>query len=137
VMVESFAAAARPWTLPLRPVQDAVDVDAGVAQALASTAKPTALFAPADSITALVYRALAARRLRVGKDVSVVSVNHDAPIVAALYPALTTVDIHARAIGRKAVDMLAARIVAGPDEPAVEAVIAPTLVDGESIRQLR
>jgi DNA-binding LacI/PurR family transcriptional regulator len=121
--------------LPLRPI-DAARVDALVDRLLAARPRPTALFCPADSIAALVYRALAARGLSVGADLSLVSGNNEAPLLAGLHPGLDTFDVRAELAGRRAVAQLAWRLEHPDEPPGMTIHIAPTLVQrGSVLRQ--
>jgi LacI family transcriptional regulator len=120
------------WELPLRPV-DQVGLVAGlVDELLRANPRPTAVFVPGDSVTAMVYRALAERGLRVGRDLSLVSCNHEPPILAGLFPTPTTIDIHAEEIGRRAVDQLAWRL-AHDRQVGLDVGVEPTLVEGQSV----
>jgi LacI family transcriptional regulator len=103
---------------------------------LAAQPRPTAIFAAADSVAVLVYRALAVRELRVGRDMSVISGNNDAPLIAGLHPHLTTFDVHAHEMGRLAVRQLAMRMSYPGQLPASELICDPTLVEGESVARL-
>jgi DNA-binding LacI/PurR family transcriptional regulator len=123
------------WQLPLKIAQDVESVQELVEAMLAQTPRPTAVFAPADSIAALIYRALTVRGLRIGEEISLVSCNNEQPIKEMLYPALTTIDVHATAIGHRAVDQLVWRIK-NRDAPAMELRLEPTLIEGESVSQL-
>lgn len=123
------------WELPLRPVRDVASVDGLIDQVLAASPKPTAIFTPADSIAALVYRSLASRGMQAGRDMGVISCNNERPIVAGLYPTLTTLDTHAEQIGRRAVDQLVWRM-AHPEGVGAELGVGPTLVEGDSVRQV-
>ncbi|HYF52563.1 MAG TPA: LacI family DNA-binding transcriptional regulator, partial [Planctomycetota bacterium] len=95
--------------------------------------RPTALFVPADSIAVQAYAALRARGLRVGKDVSLASCNREVPLIQSLEPALTTIDIHAEALGSNAVELLASRIERRMREPQARIVVQPELVEGASV----
>jgi DNA-binding LacI/PurR family transcriptional regulator len=120
------------WSLPLHAV-DQVEMVEGLAERLmAMRQRPTAVFAPDDSMGAMVYRALTRRGLAVGKDLSLISCNNETPLHIGLYPAPTTIDVHADEIGRRAVDQLAWRI-AHPSAPAMDTGIEPTLVPGASV----
>lgn len=124
------------WELPLKATRDVASVQELVDRLLALPQRPTALFAPADSIAALVYRALAARQLQVGRDISLISSNNERTLGDGLFPALTTIDTHAERIGARAVEQLAWRMEHGTIEPAIELNIEPALVEGDSIQAL-
>lgn len=116
------------WALPLGVVES---VGPALDRLLEGPERPGAVFVPADSIAAALYRALQERGLRPGRDLGIVSCNHEPPLLAGLHPALSTVDIRAEEIGRRSVDLLAARLEA-PDAPEVDAGLAPVLIEGAS-----
>jgi LacI family transcriptional regulator len=119
-----------PKPFPVRPVDGVEAVDRLLETALRRGR--TAVFVPADSVAALLYRAMAERRLRPGRDLAVVSCNHEALLREGLTPALTTIDIHAASIGARGVDQLYWR-AARPGEPRESSVLlAPVLVEGDS-----
>ncbi|QDU60251.1 Ribose operon repressor [Planctomycetes bacterium Pan216] len=121
------------WSLPLRPPTDVDAVERLVDQMLRSRVRPTGLLAAADSVATLTYRALAARDLVVGRDISVISANNDTAWIAGLHPRLTTFDVHAERIGRLAVHQLAFRM-SDPGAPGeVQLLVEPTLVEGNSV----
>jgi len=68
-----------------------------------------------------------------GRDVSVISCNNECALVAGLFPALTTIDIHAEAIGRRAVAQLMWRIEHPMDRFQTTTVVEPTVVEGASV----
>ncbi len=122
-------------SLPLRPVSDGQLVDDLVGRMLKLRRKPTALFCPADSITAMVYRACSRRGIQVGKDLSIVSCNNELPLLTGLYPEVTTIDICADQIGRQAVEQLIWRLQ-HPESPLVSVSVQPRLVEGMSVATL-
>ncbi|PQO38842.1 hypothetical protein C5Y96_02940 [Blastopirellula marina] len=124
------------WQLPMQPPTDVSDVMHLVDQLLEMKPRPTAVFAAADSVATLVYRALATRGLQVGKDISVISANNDEPLIAGLHPGLTTFDIHAEQIGRVAVQQLACRMAQPVGMPDVEIQLEASLVERESVVKL-
>ena len=127
------------WSLPLKPPLAVETVQKLVDRVLASIPQPTAIFAAADSIAAQVYRALAVRGLQVGRDISVISANNDQALIAALHPHLTTLDVHAHETGRQAVRHLGMRLMSSSKSVSsdVELMVEPTLVEGESVVDLR
>ena len=133
--VENVFGEKADWTLPLRPVSDLRLVDDLVGKLLKLRSKPTALFCPADSITAMVYRACARRGIQVGKDISVVSCNNELPLLAGLYPEVTTIDVCAEQIGRQAVEQLIWRLDHRESQP-VSVSVQPQLVEGMSVARL-
>jgi len=125
------------WHLPLEPPLHVETVQGLVDRLLAARPRPTAVFAAADSVATLVYRALAVRDLRPGSDLSVISANNDHSLIAGLHPDLTTFDIHAFQIGRLAVRQLAARIADPDAQPCTDLMIQSTLVEGRSVADLQ
>lgn len=130
--VESFLGRVGDWSLPLKAVEGVDAVRGLVDRLLSSRKRPTALFVPGDSVAAMVYRSLAERGLEAGRDLSIVSCNNEESLLMGLHPALTTIDVHASEIGRRAVEQLAARL-ANRNAPPVEIGIEPALVEGGSI----
>jgi LacI family transcriptional regulator len=124
------------WTRPLAAPTHVDAVQELVDQLLAAPRRPTAIFAVADSVAALVYRALAVREVRVGREISVISANNERPLIDALHPHLTTIDIHPDEIGRLAVEQLALRLTDPCPRPETELQVRPTLVEGESVAAL-
>lgn len=102
-------------------------------QALPVTERPTAIIVGADSIAVQIYAALRQLGLKVGRDVSVLSFNHEKPLVMGLNPSLTTIDIHAEAIGRRAVQQLFWRIRNKTDDFPTKILVEPGLVEGDSV----
>lgn len=130
--VENVFGTDSDWSLPLQPVSDIELVDKLVGKLLKLRSKPTALFCPADCITAMVYRACVRRGIQIGKDLSLVSCNNELPLLAGLYPEVTTIDICAEQIGGQAVEQLIWRL-SHPDSPAVTVSVQPRLVEGMSV----
>jgi LacI family transcriptional regulator len=105
-------------------------------EAMPESERPTAIVVGADSIAVQLYAAMQKKGLQVGKDVSVLSFNHEKPLVLALHPSLTTIDIQAEAIGRRSVDQLRWRIEHPDDDLPSKLLIAPRIVVGESVADL-
>jgi LacI family transcriptional regulator len=134
--VVSIVASPGDLKLPLMPVDATEDVDALVDQLLALKPHPTALFVPSDAVAAMVYRALAKRNLQVGRDLSLIGCNNETTLLTGLYPSLTTIDIHAANIGRRAVQQLIWRLT-HRDDPANDVSVQPTLRAADSVTQLK
>jgi DNA-binding LacI/PurR family transcriptional regulator len=101
--------------------------------ALPAGTRPTAMLVPADSIAVQLYAALRQRGIKVGRDLSVLSFNHEKPLVLGLNPPLTTIDIRAETIGRRAVERLIWRIDHPEDVVPTKIVVEPVLVEGGSV----
>jgi LacI family transcriptional regulator len=123
------------WKLPLLPVDAVEDVDGLVEQLLALPERPTGVFVPGDAVAAMVYRAFSKRNLQVGRDLSIVSCNHEQTLLTGLYPSLTTIDIHSQNIGRRAVDQLIWRL-SHRDAPLDDIGVEPVLLAGESVARI-
>ena len=145
-VVELHPKAASGTSFPLQPVMDVAQVMPLVDEATehlrrraarGSAAVPTAIFCPADSIAALVFRALATRGLVAGRDISVISCNHERSLVAGLWPSLATIDVHPQRIGRLAVDLLARRISGEFGGSEVQVGVSPTFIPGGSLTRCR
>jgi len=122
------------WQLPLHPVDSVQTVQVLLGQLLDSQPRPTAVFCPADSITRQLYKACAMGGIEPGRDLSIISASFE-DASAMLHPTLTSIDIHPDAIGRCTVELLEWRL-AHPDEREVQITIAPSLVEGQSVRDL-
>jgi LacI family transcriptional regulator len=135
--VKAYLGDDRAWQFP-SPAIDHVELVQGlVDRLLAERARerPTAIFTPDDSVGTMVARALAVRGLKLGSDLSLMSCNNERPLLIGIHPALTTIDVHAHEIGRRAVDQLAWRM-AHPDAACLDIGVEPTLVEGESVVKL-
>ncbi len=102
-------------------------------EALPAAERPTAVIVNADSIAVQLYAALRQKGLRVGTDLSILSFNHERPLVMGLNPALTTIDVRAEAIGRRAVQQLLWRIRNKSDTFATKTLVEPALIEGGSV----
>ncbi|MBT3480223.1 MAG: LacI family DNA-binding transcriptional regulator [Opitutales bacterium] len=124
------------WPLPA--ITKTTDLEPLLDQwsAMSNEERPTAIMVGADSIAVQLYAAMQKRGLQVGKDVSVLSFNHEKPLMLALHPSLTTIDIQAEAIGKRSVDQLRWRIEHPEDSLSCRLLIAPRLVEGESVADL-
>jgi DNA-binding LacI/PurR family transcriptional regulator len=105
-------------------------------KAMPDSSRPTAIIVGADSIAVQLYAALRQLELRVGRDVSVLSFNHEKPLVMGLNPTLTTIDIRAEAIGRRAVQQLLSRIRNKVESIPTKILVEPSLVEGESVAKV-
>jgi LacI family transcriptional regulator len=117
---------------PVQAPQELKEVAFLLGRLLSGRSRPSALFVPADSIAVLAYRALQERGLKPGKDLAILSCNHETALVEGLHPSLTTVDIHAREIGARAVDQLYWRAGRPGNSLRVTVSVAPRLIEGDS-----
>lgn len=132
-LLESEPADKLVWPLPATTLQDKVNALVDRWAGLSAKTRPTALFVPSDRTAVQLYSALERRGLRAGTDISVVSCNNERSLLADLHPALTTIDVHAEAIGRHAVDQLLWRIARPADSLPVQVLVEPTLVERDSV----
>ncbi len=88
--------------------------------------KPTAIFTPLDIIVVGLYHTLRHYDIIPGKDVDIVGVNNDSILLDHLTPRPASVDIHAEAMGRKAVERLLWRID-NPKEPLEKILLEPEM----------
>lgn len=121
------------WPLPATTQQPKVNALVDRWAALPVKKRPTAFFVPADRTASQVYSALERRGLRAGADVSIVSCNNEQSVIADLHPALTSIEVHAEAIGRRAVDQLLWRISHPMDSLPVQVLVEPNLVERDSV----
>lgn len=134
--VVSFLGEPGSARVPIAPVSEVESVGRLLDRLLRQKPRPTAVFVPADNMAALLYRAIAERGLRVGRDLSVISCNNERLVREGLHPDLATIDIHARETGARGVDQLYWR-AARPDDPRETTVtITPSLVEGSSVKPL-
>jgi LacI family transcriptional regulator len=92
---------------------------------LARTPRPTAIFAGNDEMALGAYQAARDLGLRVPDDVSIIGYD-DAPIAARVWPALTTVRLPIRDMGRVAARKLMRQ--EGVDHDEADETVRPTLV---------
>lgn len=107
-----------------------VDGEAAATKMLASASRPTAVFCANDLLALGTIRAAHRLGLRVPTDVAIVGYD-DLEFVSELNPALTTVRQPKYELGRRAVELLAARL----DDvalPAVRETLHPVLVERAS-----
>ena len=133
--VKSLVSTEKEWKLPLEPANHLETVQRLIDRLLRMEDHPTAIFVPADSIAVVVYRALAERGIQIGKDISVISANNELPLLSALFPALTTIDVQAERIGELAVKQLAQRF--SDNSETIERNLDPRLVEGGSVKKIR
>jgi DNA-binding LacI/PurR family transcriptional regulator len=121
------------WPLPAVTHQDSVDALLDRWVQIPARARPTAFFVPSDRTAVQLYSALERRRLRVPRDVSIVSCNNERPLLMNLHPTVTTVDVRAEFVGRMAVEQLLWRIEHPDETPSVQLLVEPVLIKGDSV----
>lgn len=101
---------------------------AGAEQLLARPDRPTAIFACNDEMAAGVYKAAQRMGISIPGELSVVGYD-DSPLASQLWPALTTIRLPVRDVGRQAAMLLLAPEARGS---AVQASVTPHLVSRDS-----
>ena len=89
--------------------------------------RPTGLFVPRDVATVAVYRSLASRGIRPGRDVEVISCDKREDQLLLVEPQPVSIDLNRELIARLAVERLLWRIREGLDSPSVRIVVGPKL----------
>ncbi len=94
--------------------------------------RPTGLFVPQDKMTAVVYREMAARGVKAGNDITIISADNEAPYLAGLYPRPATIDIGIDEQGKKAIDLLLWRMGnSDSTDSALHVTLTPRLIEHE------
>ncbi len=127
LMLEQLNLFSRSTDAFIQPDQDRVSelLD----RLLAASPRPTAVFLAADVIAPSFYNAMRNRGLTPMKDLAIVSCNNEQPLIGHLQPRLSTIDIHAERVGRKAVEQLLWRME-NPGDPRIVVSVEPSLVPG-------
>ena len=132
-LLQSEPPSSLQWPLAAISLQENVDRLVDVWSELPPRQRPTALFVPSDRTSTQLYSALGRRGLRVGHDVSVISCNNEKSLLVHLHPAITTIEVHAELIGRRAVDQLLWRVANRSEPTECTLLVTPTLVPGDSV----
>jgi DNA-binding LacI/PurR family transcriptional regulator len=135
-ILESAPRDAFEWPLPAITSAGTVDELVERWSQIPEPVRPTAIFVPADRTAVQLYSALSHRGLRAGTDVSVISCNNERPHLMNLQPAVTTIDVHAESVGRRAVDQLLWRIRHPDEQMSIQVLVEPSLVEGQSVASL-
>jgi LacI family transcriptional regulator len=130
--VKAYVGKETDWQFPSPAIEHVEMVQGLVDKLLAERQPPTAIFAPDDSIGAMIARALSVRGLQLGREISLISCNNDRSLLMGIYPSLTTLEVHAEQIGHRAVDQLAWRMI-HRDEAFLDIGVEPTLIEGSSV----
>jgi DNA-binding LacI/PurR family transcriptional regulator len=124
------------WPLPAITSEDNVRLLVERWLKQPASKRPTGLLVPSDRTAVQLYGALAERGVRVPRDVSVISCNNETSLISGLTPGLTTIEVHAEAVGRRAVEQLFWRI-AHPDEAVTMTVLVePRLEVRDSVARV-
>lgn len=92
--------------------------------------RPTAIMIRADILAPVTYRLLQARGIMPQKDMTVITCNNERPYLMSLSPPPVIVDLHAVAIGRRAVNQLLWRYE-NRTEPAMRVLVEPVLIEAK------
>ena len=125
------------WPLPATTSQDHVEALLDRWAEMPEAVRPTAIFVPSDRTGVQLYSALERRGLQAGRDVSVISCNNEKPLLMDLRPGLTTIDVHPEVVGQRAVDQLLWRIKHPHENLSFRILVHPTLVERDSVADLR
>jgi LacI family transcriptional regulator len=109
---------------------------AGADYLLKQTPRPTAIFACNDEMAAGVYKAALRMGLSIPGDLSVVGYD-DSPLASQLWPALTTIHLPVRDLGREAVRLLLKKDDAGSRPGPAAFTVSPHLVVRDSTQPPR
>ncbi|MEL7473652.1 MAG: substrate-binding domain-containing protein [Planctomycetota bacterium] len=105
-----------------------------VKQVLQASPRPTGLFVPRDRVTVRVYRALRQLGVEPGRDIEIVSCDNE-PVLEALDPRPTTIDVNPGAVGRRAVTQLLWVMGQEPEPTRSLISVEPRLVPGEPLQE--
>ena len=89
--------------------------------------EPNGIFVESDQITSALYGVLDSFGLKPQRDLQIVSCNAEELFLSPLHPRPATIDIHPAEIGRRAVELLIARI-GNKESPPSRLVIQPKLL---------
>ena len=94
--------------------------------------KPDGVFVESDQITNALHAVLSELGIRPERDLKIVSCNAEELFLGPLDPRPASIDIHSAEIGRKAIDLLIARIENRTTTPS-SLVLRPKLLAGEAL----
>ena len=94
--------------------------------------KPDGVFVESDQITNALHAVLSELGIRPERDLKIVSCNAEELFLGPLVPRPASIDIHSAEIGRKAIDLLIARIENRTTTPS-SLVLRPKLLAGEAL----
>lgn len=94
--------------------------------------KPDGVFVESDQITNALHAVLSELGIRPERDVKIVSCNAEELFLGPLDPRPATIDVHSAEIGRKAIDLLIARIENRTTPPG-SLVLRPKLLASEAL----
>lgn len=126
----------RAWPEPaLNSAEEVLPLVAAWKKMPAET-RPTACFVPADNIAVHLYGAMERNGLIPGRDLSIISCNNEKSLSKAMKPRLSTIEVHAQEIGRKAVRQLVWRIANVGYQKDQTLLFEPILRPRESVADL-
>jgi DNA-binding LacI/PurR family transcriptional regulator len=93
--------------------------------------RATGLFVPNDMMTAMVYADLAARSIRPGVDVEIISCNNELACLVGIRPRPATIDIGGEAMGARAIEQLIWRMDHPRNRRPARLAVEPLLIEGQ------
>jgi len=135
-VVATPAAGEVRWPLDFRVAQEHVVPFVEKWVAAPAGERASVVVVPGDDVAFQLYAAFHGRGLTVGRDISVFSMRQERGLVAGLLPRLASIDIQGEEIGRRAIDQVRWRLDHPGDRPAVNILVRPKLIEGDSVANL-
>lgn len=126
---DSSVYTARAESLNLSSLEERVATQ--VDRYLAAANRPTGLFVPMDMQLAIVYRILAKRQVKIGRDLEMIGSDDEKAALMGLYPRPATISIGPSAMGRRAVEQLIWRISNRSVKERIQVMVEPELIPGD------
>ena len=131
----SFAASDKKLPFPSKnPIEIESNADQLIAfaenfvdQWLALKKRPTGVFVNSDRLTSAVYSALQSRKIKIGKEIDIVSCDRESEYLNHLKPTPPSIDINPDAIAQTAVERLLWRLSGKQSSPQALILIPPSL----------
>lgn len=101
--------------------------DKFVSQWLAQSPRPTGVFCPVDRVTVRVYASLIRAGIAPGKDLEIISCDHQAELLSLMQPMPASIELNRNTIARLAVERLLWRMRNGLTSPSIVITVSPTL----------
>lgn len=121
------------WPLPAITSEENVRLLAEKWYRTPASRRPSGLFCVSDRTAVQLYGALMERGVRVPRDVSVISCNNETSLISGLNPGLTSIEVNAEAVGRRAVEQLFRRVAEPGDPLNTTVLVEPRLVVRDSV----
>jgi LacI family transcriptional regulator len=111
--------------------QHELSIERLVAKFLELSPRPTGMFIPADLQTAVVYRILKRKGIKIGDELNIISCDNWEAVLIGLEPRPVTVCLHPHAVGELAVNHLFWKIAHNNFYRPIKVLVAPSLVEGK------